>query len=95
MALDACSGARQSKAFFDTNNDGKINADDLVNIGTPTNPILVVPSGIKYEGKMQPPAYLIMPDGTEKLYMSTSKAKIETQRETAAKLGLTYWRAWH
>jgi hypothetical protein len=27
--------------------------------------------------------------------MSSSKVKIETQRETAAKLGMTYWRVWH
>jgi type IV pilus assembly protein PilY1 len=95
MTMDACSGARLSKAFFDINNDGKIDSADLVNIGTPENPIMVVPSGIRYDGKVQPPAYLIMPNGTENLYMSSTKAKIETQRERAAKLGMTYWRVMH
>ena len=95
MTMDACSGSRLSKAFFDINNDGKIDTADLVNIGTPQNPILVVPSGIRYDGKVQPPAYLIMPNGTENLYMSSSKAKIETQRERAAKVGMTYWRVMH
>jgi hypothetical protein len=36
-----------------------------------------------------------MPNGTELLYMSSSKTKIETQRERAAKLGVTYWRVMH
>ena len=95
MTMDACSGSRLSKAFFDINNDGKIDSADLVNIGTPQNPIMVVPSGIRYDGKVQPPAYLIMPNGTENLYMSSTKAKIETQRERSAKLGMTYWRVMH
>ena len=95
MTLDACSGSRLSKVFFDINGDGKVDTKDLVNIGTAQNPIMVVPSGIKYDGKVQPPAYLIMPNGTENLYMSSSKAKIETQRERAAKVGMTYWRVMH
>jgi hypothetical protein len=56
---------------------------------------MVVPSGIKYAGKVQPPTYLIMPNGTELLYMSSSRNTIETQRERAAKLGVTYWRVRH
>jgi type IV pilus assembly protein PilY1 len=95
MTLDACSGSRLSKTQFDINSDGKIDTNDLVNIGTPQNPIMVAPSGIKYDGKVQPPTYLIMPNGTELLYMSSSKNKIETQRERAAKLGVTYWRVMH
>jgi type IV pilus assembly protein PilY1 len=95
MTLDACSGSRLSKPFFDINGDGKIDTKDLENIGTAQNPIMVVPSGIKYDGKVQPPTYLILPDGTELLYMSSSKTKIETQRERAAKLGMTYWRVRH
>lgn len=37
----------------------------------------------------------ILPDGTENLYMSSSRNAIETQRELAAKLGMTYWRVRH
>jgi type IV pilus assembly protein PilY1 len=95
MAFDACSGSRLHQVFFDINADGKIDSNDLVNIGTPQNPIMVVPSGINYSGKVQPPTYLIMPNGTELLYMSSSTVKIETQRERAAKLGMTYWRVMH
>jgi type IV pilus assembly protein PilY1 len=95
MTLNACSGARLSKAQFDINGDGLVDTKDLVNIGTSQNPIMVVPSGIKYAGKVQPPTYLIMPNGTELLYMSSSRNTIETQRERAAKLGVTYWRVRH
>ncbi|HSO60960.1 MAG TPA: PilC/PilY family type IV pilus protein [Desulfobacterales bacterium] len=95
MTLNACTGARLSKTQFDINGDGKVDTQDLVNIGTAQNPIMVVPSGIKYAGKVQPPTYLIMPDGTELLYMSSSRNTIETQRERAAKLGMTYWRVRH
>ena len=95
MTLNACSGARLTKAQFDINGDGLVDTKDLVNIGTSQNPIMVVPSGIKYAGKVQPPTYLIMPDGTELLYMSSSRNTIETQRERAAKLGMTYWRVRH
>ena len=95
MAVDACSGSRMFKVFFDINHDGAIDAADLVNIGTPENPIMVVPSGINYEGRIQPPAYMIMPNGTENLYMSSSRSKIETLRERSAKLGVTYWRVMH
>jgi Tfp pilus tip-associated adhesin PilY1 len=95
MTMDACSGSRLSKAFFDINGDGKVDAADLVDIGTPQNPMMVVPGGIRYDGKVQPPTYLILPDGTENLYMSSSRNRIETQRERAAKLGMTYWRVMH
>ncbi len=95
MTFDACSGSRLPKVFFDIDGDGKIDTNDLVNIGTPQSPIMVVPGGIKYSGKVMPPTYLIMPDGTELLYMSSSTVKIETQRERAAKLGMTYWRVMH
>ena len=94
MALDACSGTRLPGAFFDVNGDGVINDQDQVNIGSAEDPVLVPPSGIKYDGKLQPPAYLIMPDGTEKLYMSSSRVKIETLIESAPRLGMTYWRVY-
>ena len=92
MALDACSGSRVTGAHFDINGDGKIDEQDLIDINPSGDPIMVTPSGLMYDGQLQTPAFLIMPGGIEKLYMSSSKAKIETQVQKGPKLGLTHWR---
>ena len=92
MVMDACSGARLSEAHFDINGDGAIDVNDLINIGTVADPIWVVPTGVKYEGKLEPPAYLIMDRDTEKLYLNSSEAEIETLLEKTPRLGMTYWR---
>ena len=92
MALDACTGARLPGANFDVNGDGVIDEQDLVDID-PTGAIhLAAPSGLSYDGQLQTPAFLIMPGGIEKMYMSSSKAKIEEQVQKGPKLGLTHWR---
>jgi Tfp pilus tip-associated adhesin PilY1 len=91
MTLDACSGSRLPKPFYDINGDGKIDTKDLVNTGTNANPIWVVPSGIEFDGKVQQPTFLILPDNTEKAYLDPTK----NMRERAAKLGITYWRVMH
>ena len=83
-ALDACSGGRLSLAHFDINADSLIDNSDLV-AGLP-------PSSIRYEGRLQPPAILILDGQREKLYMSSSKAQIETLMEKAPRLGIIYWR---
>jgi type IV pilus assembly protein PilY1 len=92
MVMDACSGARLSEANFDINGDGVIDDQDMIDIGTVGHPNLVVPTGIRYEGKLEPPAYLLMSNELEKLYMNSSEAEIETLLEKASKLGMTYWR---
>jgi type IV pilus assembly protein PilY1 len=90
MAMNACSGGRLSEATFDANGDGQIDEQDLVDIGT-TDEILAPPTGVKYTGRLQPPAILILDKNTETLYMSSSVGTIETQRKKAARLGLIYW----
>jgi type IV pilus assembly protein PilY1 len=91
MEMDACSGARLASAQFDINNDGVIDAQDLINIGTEDDPIWVAPSAIEFEGRLQPPAILILGKAETK-YMSSSRGKIETAKEKSAKLGLKFWR---
>jgi type IV pilus assembly protein PilY1 len=92
MALDACTGARLPGANFDVNGDGVIDEQDLVDIDPSGATHLAVPSGLSYDGQLQTPAFLIMPGGIEKMYMSSSKAKIEEQVQKGPKLGLTHWR---
>jgi hypothetical protein len=91
MAMDPCTGGRLSEAHFDTNGDGRIDDQDLINIGTVGHPIYVPPTGLKIEGKVELPSYLI--DGNvEKGYYNTSDTEIETLLQKAPRLGMTYWR---
>jgi type IV pilus assembly protein PilY1 len=90
MEMDACSGGRTSEPQLDINDDGLINADDLINIGTEEDPIWVAPTGIEKPGRLLPPAILIM-DDIELKYFSTNVGTIVTQREKAVKIGVTHW----
>jgi Tfp pilus tip-associated adhesin PilY1 len=92
MEMDACTGGQTLKPQFDINEDGIIDENDFINVGTAGDPILVAPSGLKSEGKLQPPAILRVP-GTDKerKYFSSSRGKIVTVDEKAVTLGITYW----
>jgi type IV pilus assembly protein PilY1 len=91
--MDTCTGGRLFDPQFDINNDGVIDQNDLVNIGTEENPEWVVPTGIEAAGRLHPPAILRLQTGkTEVKYFSTSLGGIVTVVEAAAKLGMTYWR---
>jgi type IV pilus assembly protein PilY1 len=89
--LDACTGARLTEPQFDINNDGVINEQDMINIGTEENPIMVPPSGTERAGRLQPPAILRM-GPTEMKYFSSSSGSIATVRERAVNLGITSWK---
>jgi Tfp pilus tip-associated adhesin PilY1 len=93
-ALDACAGARLTEPVFDVNDDGVIDDQDMVNIGTDADPIMVPPTGVMFGGRLQPPAIIILDDNREMLYMSSSKGEIELQLKKAAKLGMTFWRVY-
>jgi len=86
--IDACTGARLTEPQFDINDDGVIDEEDLINIGTEENPIIVAPSGVEQEGRLQPPAILRMGD-TEMKYFSSSSGTIETVMEKAVILGIS------
>jgi type IV pilus assembly protein PilY1 len=93
-ALDACAGARLTEQVFDINDDGVIDNQDMVNIGTPTDPVWVPPTSIEFDGRLQPPAIIILDEKREMLYMSSSRGEIELQLKKAAKLGMTFWRVY-
>jgi Tfp pilus tip-associated adhesin PilY1 len=92
MEMDACTGGRLTKPQFDINEDGIIDENDLINIGTVSDPIYVAPTGLQGEGRLHPPAILRIP-GTdrERKYFSSSRGKIVTVDEKAVTLGITYW----
>ncbi|MGD9032336.1 MAG: PilC/PilY family type IV pilus protein [Desulfobacteraceae bacterium] len=92
MEMDACTGGQTTRPQFDINEDGIIDENDFVNIGTAEDPVLVAPSGMKAPGKLQPPAILRVPDtDKERKYFSSSRGKIVTVDEKAVTLGITYW----
>ncbi|MEJ2724574.1 MAG: hypothetical protein P8175_08010, partial [Deltaproteobacteria bacterium] len=59
---------------------------------TEEDPILVAPTGVQAEGRLQPPAILRVPDeDRERKYFSSSRGKIVTVDEKAVTVGVTYW----
>lgn len=93
--LNACNGGQSYSALFNINDDNRVNNEDLINIGTPTNPIWVAPTGLKKSGLWYSPAVLgIEGTDTDRLYFSTSDANVETEQTAGEKLGFLYWRTW-
>ena len=91
MEMNAGTGARPAKPQFDINQDGKIDDNDLVNIGNEDDPIWIPPTGLTSEGRLYPPAILRIDEDKEKKYFSSSRGRIVEMTEKAAKLGLSYW----
>jgi len=91
-AMDACTGARLNDPFYDANNDGVVDSDDLINIGSLANPIWVAPTGWFKSGMYYPPAILSLGDGQSMLYFGTSDATVDPTRTVSEPLGLTNWR---
>jgi type IV pilus assembly protein PilY1 len=94
MAMDPCTGGRLSKADFDLNGDGAIDDEDLINIGTVADPIMVPPTGGRFDGKVKNPLYLRAHERStvEKSYYNTDDTDIKTFLRSAPRLGMTYWR---
>ncbi|MBU0480363.1 MAG: thrombospondin type 3 repeat-containing protein [Proteobacteria bacterium] len=91
--LNSCSGGRMPEVIFDINNDGKIDASDLITVAGPGT---VPPTGLKFEGRLQAPAILVESDNaagkTEKKYFSSSTGSIMMMTEKGEGRGLTYWK---
>jgi type IV pilus assembly protein PilY1 len=94
MAMDPCTGGRLSHADFDLNGDGAIDDEDLINIGTVADPIMVPPTGGRFDGKVKNPLYLRAHERStvEKSYYNTDDTEIKTFLRSAPRLGMTYWR---
>ena len=94
MAMDPCTGGRLSHADFDLNGDGAIDDEDLINIGTVADPIMVPPTGGRFDGKVKNPLYLRAHERStvEKSYYNTDDTDIKTFLRSAPRLGMTYWR---
>jgi type IV pilus assembly protein PilY1 len=91
MEMEACSGGRVDDPIFDINNDGVIDEQDMINVGTQENPIWVSPTGIRAPGRLLPPAILRMTARREMKYFSTSSGNIQQVLERSLLLGVSYW----
>ena len=57
---------------------------------TADNPIWVLPTGIEYAGRLQPPVSLLKGD-LEYHYLSSSTGEVHKQAAAGAQLGIFYW----
>lgn len=92
--LDPCDGSRLDSPQFDTNGDGVIDKNDLVEIDDPDNPgekILVPPSGKGYDGLLHPPIILTMPDRQVEMKIFSSSAGTTERLFERAFGGFYYW----
>jgi Tfp pilus tip-associated adhesin PilY1 len=93
---DPCTGGSLVEAFLDINEDGVIDEQDLINIGTVGSPVYVAPSSKKFAGRLQPPAIVRMPgshgSSLDKYFFSSSLGTIVPQTTTGAKMGIIYWK---
>ena len=88
MVMDPCTGGRLTEAYFDINDDGRIDYQDMVDIGEKNN---APPSGIKLDGKLAAPTYLIA--GTiENIYLPDNTGKLNKKIGAAPKQGMAHWR---
>jgi Tfp pilus tip-associated adhesin PilY1 len=94
-ALNACSGGRSTQAVFDIDGDFRVNNADLINIGTPDNPMWVAPTGLRRSELLYTPSILTIPGtGTDALHFSQSGGNLQTEIAITEKLGFLYWRTW-
>jgi Tfp pilus tip-associated adhesin PilY1 len=96
MEINAFTGGSAGGSLFDITGDLKIDEKDLVKVVFNGNLGDFAPSGMEFDGNIQPPAILGLPGNEhEKKYLSSSSGKIELLHEKGHKLGVAYWMEIH
>lgn len=72
-SVNVCNGGRTVNPFFDANDDGMIDEDDYVNIGTDADPIWVAPSSIQVEGLTPSPTVVEVENTLDRFYFPDGK----------------------
>ncbi|MBN1849044.1 MAG: hypothetical protein JW932_10705 [Deltaproteobacteria bacterium] len=88
MAMDSCSGGRLNQAFYDINDDGVFDQNDLIEIAPG---VFVPPTGIFYDGMMRPPAFSRLTGSDMEMGYYSVDDEISTQRQRKARIGMSYW----
>ena len=93
-AVDVCSGARSSYAFFDLNSDDRIGGNDYVNIGTAANPIWVASSSIQVDGLSPAPSIFELDNNLDRLYFpdQDDSEGVKESFITGFGIPIQYWR---
>ena len=92
MELNAFTGGNLSLVQFDINNDNNIDDQDLIDIDNdPTNVILKIPSGILIDGQVQMPAFQLLDQQKERVYLTNSRGEVPQLLQRSPRLGVTYW----
>jgi type IV pilus assembly protein PilY1 len=86
--LDPCTGGRLTEAYFDLNEDGQVDLQDLIDIPGDKG---VAPTSFKIDGKVEMPTYLIDGD-TEIMYLPKIDTTMNEKRGAAPAQDLTHWR---
>ena len=94
MEIDSVSGGHSGAIIFDINEDGVIDAGDLVTIGKDEEgyDIKEIPDGLKLVGNVQTPAIIGLNEEIEIKYLSSSSGAVHMVKEKAVRLGVTYWK---
>ena len=94
MEINSVTGGQSGQIIFDINQDGVIDAGDLVTIGKDLadKDIKAIPDGIKLAGNVNAPAILILNEEIEVKYLSSSTGAVHMVKEKAVRLGVTYWK---
>jgi len=97
MEINAFTGGTAGGSLFDITGDLKIDERDRIRVTFNGTTGEFAPSGMEFEGNIQPPAILGLTgkDPYEKKYLSSSKGNIELLHETGLKLGVAYWMEVH
>jgi Tfp pilus tip-associated adhesin PilY1 len=86
--LDPCTGGRLPKAYFDLDDDGDVDFDDMIDIGQPDR---AAPTAFKIDGKVEMPTYLI--DGNiEIMYLPSIDTTMHEKRGLAPEQDMSHWR---
>jgi Tfp pilus tip-associated adhesin PilY1 len=94
MEIDSVSGGHSGAVIFDINEDGVIDAGDLVTIGKDEegHDIKEIPDGLKLIGNVQPPVIIGYDEEIEIKYLSSSTGAVHMVKEKAVRMGVTYWK---
>jgi len=90
--MEACNGGRFILPLFDINDDGVIDSDDQINIGTPEKPIMVAPTGLNFTSYLYSPNFISATGGNALALLGGMSKKIKTLKTTGGGYGIYYWK---
>lgn len=88
---DVCTGGRNDDPSFDINGDGVIDDNDLINIGTEDNEIMVSPAGLHFNTLLFAPAFMSAA-GRDIVFISAASGEIVSLMVPPDPIGIYFWK---